>query len=69
MMNGEVHIVPIGLNSWAVEVGKTSYKAFESEEKALEFGQKMAAREHGCKIYFHDRNGNTVSVEENQTRH
>jgi len=57
-MNTEVHIVPIGLNSWAVNVGSTTYQAFDSQEKAILFGQKMASKSSDCKIFFHDKEGN-----------
>jgi hypothetical protein len=68
-MNQEVHIVPIGPNSWAVEVGKTSYQAFDTEEKALQFGQQMAAKADGCKIIVHDQDGNMFPTDDNATRH
>jgi hypothetical protein len=68
-MNQEVHIIPIGPNSWAVDVGKTSYRAFDTEEKALQFGQQMAARTADCKVIVHDVDGNMFSVDDNTTRH
>lgn len=70
-MNGEIHIVPIGQYSWAVEVGKTSYQAFDSEEKALQFSQIMASRSgnDGCKIIIHDEDGNMFPIDEYARKH
>jgi hypothetical protein len=68
-MNSEIHIVPISGNSWAVEVGKTSYQGFDSEEKALQFSRKMALKTEACKIYFRDKDGKLAPVDESETRH
>jgi hypothetical protein len=71
IMNNEVHIVPLGTNSWAVNIGKMSYQAFDSEDKAIEFSQKMASRtDEECPIIFHDREGLTHQLgEDEMTRH
>jgi hypothetical protein len=70
-MNGEIRIIALGGNNWAVEVGKTSYQGFDSQEKALQFSRKMAQRtESGqCKIYFRDKDGKLAPVDESETRH
>lgn len=69
-MDNEVHVVPMGLNSWAVNVGHTSYQGFDSEEKALAFSRKLAEKNSEYKILFHSRDGKIQPVNQSQqTRH